>query len=175
VWHNSHIREGAQIGRYCILGKDVYVDFDVIVGDNCKLQNGVYLYHPAELADGVFLGPGVIVTNDKRPRAVNPDMTLKTAGDWQAIPVSIGEGAAVGAGSIVLPGVLVGCWSMVGAGSVVTKDIRDHGLVAGNPARLVGYVCKCATRLEQIRDNTYSCPSCGETYEFKEKTVDPHR
>ena len=168
VWHNAQVREGARIGRNCILGKDVYVDFDVTIGDNCKLQNGVYLYHPAVLADGVFLGPGVIVTNDKRPRAVNPDRTLKSAELWHATPVSIDEGAAIGAGSVILPGVHIGCWAMIGAGSVVTKDIPEYGLAVGNPAVLIGYVCSCGSRLEQENDKSYRCPTCGEDYKFKE-------
>ena len=168
IWHNAQVRERALIGRNCILGKDVYVDFEVTIGDNCKLQNGVYLYHPAELADGVFLGPGVIVTNDKHPRAVNKDMTIKTAEDWLASPVTIGEGAAVGAGSVLLPGIHLGRWVMVGAGSVVTRDVPDYGLVVGNPAVLIGYICKCGHRLNGESGNEFVCPTCGEIYQIKE-------
>ncbi|MEW5988417.1 MAG: acyltransferase [Chloroflexota bacterium] len=166
IWHQAQVREGAHIGRNCILGKGVYVDFDVVLGDNCKVQNGVYVYHPAIIEDGVFLGPGVMVTNDKHPRAVNPDVSLKTADDWQATAAWIGQGAAVGAGAILLPGVRIGRWAMVGAGSVVTKDAPDHGLVVGNPARLVGYVCRCGTKLtEQTDSGRHLCPNCGESYE----------
>ncbi len=136
IWHQAQVRERARIGRNCILGKGVYVDFDVSIGDNCKLQNGVWVYHPATLEDGVFLGPGVILTNDKHPRAVNPDMTLKSEADWEAQPVIVGAGAAVGAGSIVLPGVRIGRWAMVGAGALVSRNVPDYGLVIGQPARL---------------------------------------
>jgi acetyltransferase-like isoleucine patch superfamily enzyme len=162
IWHQSQVRERANIGQNCILGKGVYVDFDVTIGDNCKLQNGVLVYHPATLADGVFLGPGVIITNDKVPRAVNPDMSLKTDADWVVSPVSIGAGTAVGAGSVILPGVTIGQWAMVGAGSIVTRDVPDYGLVMGNPARLAGYVCPCGGRLVQEIENLYRCPSCQE-------------
>jgi acetyltransferase-like isoleucine patch superfamily enzyme len=162
IWHQAQVRERAAIGRGCILGKGVYVDFDVTIGDHCKLQNGVYVYHPATLGDGVFLGPGVIVTNDLVPRAVNPDMSLKSDADWDARPVHIGDGASVGAGSILLPGVSVGRWALVGAGSVVTRDVSDHGLVYGNPARLVGYVCACGARLQQSETfEKLACPQCG--------------
>jgi acetyltransferase-like isoleucine patch superfamily enzyme len=150
------------IGRNCILGKGVYIDFDVTIGDNCKLQNGVFVYHPAVLEDGVFLGPGVIITNDKIPRAVNPDMSLKIDDDWDAKPVWIGHGAAVGAGSILLPGVRVGRWAMIGAGSIVTQSVPDYGLAVGNPARLIGFVCPCGHRLEKVEPKNYLCLSCGQ-------------
>ena len=174
IWHQAQVREGARIGNNCILGKGVYVDFDVTIGDSCKLQNGVNVYHPATLEDGVFLGPGVIVTNDKHPRAVNPDMSLKSADDWLADPVWVGMGAAVGAGSILLPGVRVGRWAMTGAGSVVTRNIPAQGLVLGNPARLVGYVCLCGTRLELHDPINLICPQCGQEYSRKELNVDPN-
>lgn len=166
IWHQAQVRERAQIGQGCILGKGAYVDFDVVMGDNCKLQNGVYVYHPAKLGAGVFLGPGVIVTNDRRPRAVNPDLSLKSDADWVASESTIGEGAAVGAGSVLLPGVHIGAWAMVGAGSVVTKDVPAHALVYGNPARLAGYVCQCGTTLER-QDENFHCPSCGRQLELE--------
>lgn len=150
IWHHAQVRERARIGGNCILGKGVYIDFDVTIGDNCKLQNGVYVYHPATLGDGVFLGPGVILTNDKLPRAVNPDGTLKGGDDWEAQAILVKDGASVGAGSVLLPGIMVGRWAMVGAGSVVTRDVPDHGLVMGNPARLVGFVCACGARLSAV-------------------------
>lgn len=166
IWHQVQIREGARIGKNCIIGKGVYIDFDVIIGDNCKLQNGVYVYHPAVVEDGVFLGPGVIVTNDKLPRAVNPDLTLKTIDDWVAEAVWIGCGASVGAGGILLPGVCIGNWAMIGAGSVVTRDIPDFGLAVGIPAKLIGFVCSCGSRLQEAETGLHICPSCGRSYDF---------
>jgi acetyltransferase-like isoleucine patch superfamily enzyme len=147
IWHQAQVREGARIGSECIIGKGAYVDFDVTIGDRCKLQNGVYVYHGAILAEGVFLGPGAMVLNDKNPRAINPDGTLKTEADWNVSPVRIGRGAGIGGGAMILPGVTLGAWAMVGTGAVVTRDVPDYGLCLGNPARLVGFVCPCGQRL----------------------------
>jgi len=162
IWQHVQVREGASIGANCILGKGVYVDTDVLVGNNCKLENGASVYRPAVLEDGVFIGPGVIVTNDRLPRAVNPDGTLKGPEDWKPIPVLVRQGASVGAGSVVLPGVTIGRWAMVGAGAVVRHDIPDHGLVVGNPARLIGLVCACGNRLApDAVEGDRVCPACA--------------
>lgn len=109
----------------------------------------------------MFLGPGVIITNDRRPRAVNPDGTLKQATDWQPSPVHVGYGAPVGAGSVVLPGVRVGRWAMVGAGAVVRADVPDRALIVGNPGRLIGHVCACGNPLDDEEASIDRfCPSC---------------
>jgi acetyltransferase-like isoleucine patch superfamily enzyme len=149
VWHQAQVREGARIGRNCIVGKGAYVDLDVVIGDNVKIQNGCFVYRGATLEDGSFLGPGVILTNDKAPRAINPDGSLKTVDDWEAGKILVKRGASLGAGSVVLPDVVIGVFSMVGAGAVVTKDVPSYGLVVGNPARLVGYVCACGARVRR--------------------------
>lgn len=147
IWHQAQIRPGAHIGRECIIGKGVYIDFNVVVGDRCKLQNGVFVYHGATLEEGVFLGPGVMLLNDKNPRAITPDGALKTEADWQVSPTHIDYGAGIGGGAIILPGVSVGRWAIVGSGAVVTRSVPDYGLVYGNPARLAGFVCPCGQRL----------------------------
>ena len=102
IWHQAQVREDAHIGRNCILGKGVYVDFGVRIGDNCKLQNGAFVYHGATLEDGVFVGPGAFLTNDKLPRAINPDGSLKSADDWDVGEILVRRGASLGAGCIVL-------------------------------------------------------------------------
>jgi acetyltransferase-like isoleucine patch superfamily enzyme len=140
IWHQAQIRERVHIGAGCIIGKGAYVDFEVVIGNHCKLQNGVYVYHGAQIEDGVFLGPGVMLLNDKNPRAINPDGTLKSDTDWEVSPTRIGYGAGIGGGAIILPGVSVGRWAIIGSGAVVTKDIPDYGLAYGNPARLKGFV-----------------------------------
>lgn len=140
IWNNCQIRGAVIIGRDCIIGKDVYIDNGVIIGDNVKIQNGVSLYEGVELGDGVFCGPHCVFTNDKHPRAVNLDGTLKGANDWIVSKTIIRKGASIGAGAVIVCGIVIGEWAMIGAGAVVTKDVPSFGLVYGNPARLVGYV-----------------------------------
>jgi len=166
IWHQAQVRERASLGAGCIVGKGAYVDFDVIIGDNVKIQNGVYVYHGVTVEDGVFLGPGVILTNDKLPRAINPDGSLKSDADWEVSPILIRRGASIGAGSVVLPGVTVGEFAMVGAGAVVTRDVPAHGLVYGNPARMHGYVCHCGRRLTELENHQWKCEVCNECFEF---------
>jgi acetyltransferase-like isoleucine patch superfamily enzyme len=121
----------------------------------------------------VFLGPGVILTNDKLPRAINPDGSLKSDADWQVSPICIKRGASIGAGSVVLPGVTIGEFAMIGAGTVVTRDVPSHGLVYGNPGHIHGHVCRCGqvlTRDEAQPDKDMSdvwlCQTCGDDYQF---------
>jgi len=166
IWNQCQVRENAVIGANCILGKDSYVDFGVRLGDNVKIQNGALVYHGTTLESGVFVGPGAIFTNDKLPRAINPDGSLKSDDDWVVGEITVRYGASIGAGAVILPGVTVGRFALVGAGAVVTKNVPDHGLVLGNPARLAGYACKCATKLVEKESGVYECPNCGERYQF---------
>lgn len=174
IWHQAQIREQAHIGPNCIIGKGVYVDFGVSIGANSKLQNGVYVYHGATIEEGGFLGPGVILTNDKSPRAINPDGSLKSDADWQVSPIHIKRGASIGAGSVVLPGITIGEFAMIGAGTVVTRNVPPHGLVYGNPGRLQGHVCRCGQVLTRGQDQSddemstdWFCPACGDYYQFQ--------
>ncbi|MBN1658851.1 MAG: N-acetyltransferase [Anaerolineae bacterium] len=173
IWHEAQVREGVSLGEKCIVGKGAYIDFDVQIGSNVKIQNRASLYHGVTIEDGVFIGPHVCLTNDKLPRAVNADGSLKGADDWQVSPILIRSGAALGAATVVLPGVTIGRWAMVGSGSVVTRDVPDYGLVWGNPARLHGYVCPCGRRLEAVREEAdvvqARCPGCGEEVSFVSK------
>ena len=154
------------MGVNCIVGKGTYIDFDVSIGDNVKIQNGVYVYHGVTVEDGVFLGPGVILTNDKLPRAINPDGSLKGDADWEVSPILIRRGASIGAGAVVLPGVTVGEFALVGAGAVVTCDVPAHGLAYGNPARVYGYVCSCGRPLHELENHQWKCEVCDEFYAF---------
>ena len=168
IWHQAQVREGARIGRNCIIGKGVYIDFDVVIGDNVKIQNYASIYHGVTIEDGVFIGPYACLTNDKIPRAITPDGGLKSDADWEVGKIRVKYGASIGAGAVILPNVTIGRFAMVGAGAVVTKDVPDHGLVMGNPARLVGYVCKCGRRLKakEGRKALMWCEVCGEEYHF---------
>lgn len=172
IWMNVQIREDVKIGRNCIIGRNTYIENGVTLGDNCKVQNNALLYHRATLEDGVFIGPGVILTNDKIPRAVNPDGSLKNADDWHAGHIHIGRGASIGAGTTVLTDISIGAWAMVGSGALVTRDIPSHALVVGVPARIVGYVCKCGHRLMQHGhngDRIWKCTHDGARYRMSEK------
>jgi UDP-2-acetamido-3-amino-2,3-dideoxy-glucuronate N-acetyltransferase len=163
IWHQAQVREGAVIGSRCIVGKGAYVDKDVHIGDGCKLQNGVFVFHGFDVEDGVFLGPGAMLLNDRRPRAVNPDGSLKAEADWEVSRGIVEYGAAVGGGAVVLPGVRIGRWALVGAGAVVTRDVPAHSIVAGNPARFRGYACECGHAL----DAGGTCPSCGRAHSLE--------
>jgi UDP-2-acetamido-3-amino-2,3-dideoxy-glucuronate N-acetyltransferase len=169
VWHQAQVREGAVLGRNCILGKAAYVDFDVRIGDNCKIQNRASVYHGVTLEDGVFVGPHVIFTNDKLPRAINPDGSLKSDDDWTLGHILVKEGASIGAGAIIVTDVTIGRFAMIGAGAVVTKDVPDYGLVYGNPARLAGYACPCGNKMAKMSDNTWKCPACGREIDMEIK------
>lgn len=159
IWHRAQVREEARIGSDCIIGKDAYVDSGVVVGSRVKIQNGALIYQGATIEDGVFIGPQVVVTNDMHPRAITPDGRLKRAGDWSVGRVLICYGASLGAGAIVLPGVTIGRFALVGAGAMVTHSVPPHGIAVGNPARHVGYVCPSAHTLKR-RGVEYICPEC---------------
>jgi UDP-2-acetamido-3-amino-2,3-dideoxy-glucuronate N-acetyltransferase len=132
VWHLSHIRSSARIGRECVIGRNVYVDADVTIGDLVKVQNNVSVYKGVTLEDEVFVGPSAVFTNDLNPRAQNPD--------WQVTPTLVRRGASIGANATIVCGVEIGPYALVAAGSVVTRDVAPHQLVAGNPARPRGWV-----------------------------------
>jgi UDP-2-acetamido-3-amino-2,3-dideoxy-glucuronate N-acetyltransferase len=157
VWNNCQIRERAVLGENCILAKNVYIDAGVKIGNNCKLQNNVSIYFDCEIDDGVFVGPHVCFTNDKLPRAINEDGSLKNRGDWPAGKIKVGRGASIGAGAIILPDVSIGEFAMIGAGALVTKDVEKHTLVLGSPARPVDKVCYCGNKLKALY-----CLSCNK-------------
>lgn len=167
IWHFVQIREGVVIGQNCIIGKDVYVDSDVKIGNNVKIQNSALIYHGVSLEDGVFVGPQACLTNDLHPRSINSDGSLKGNEDWEVGPILVKYGASLGAGSIILPNVTIGRFALIGAGAIVTRDVPDHGLVVGNPARLVGYACHCGRKLEQ-QSEAWICKVCNWTFQPEE-------
>jgi acetyltransferase-like isoleucine patch superfamily enzyme len=169
IWQQVQIRDRATVGRECVLGKGVFIDLDVRIGDRCKLENGAAVFRGMSLEDGVFLGPGVMLLNDKNPRAINPDGSLKSDKDWTISEGLIKEGASVGGGAVVLPGITIGKFALVGAGAVVTKDVPERGIVYGNPAVLRGFACDCGHPLSggNNRDGgvLLRCDVCGRTAE----------
>ena len=135
VWHQAHIRSGARIGSDCVLGKNVFVDSGAIIGDRCKIQNNVSVYTGVTLASDVFVGPSAVFTNDLHPRAA--------ASNWTITATNVATGASIGANATIVCGHDLGAFSMIAAGSVVTRTVQAHQLVAGNPARHLGWVCEC--------------------------------
>ncbi|MBU6494868.1 MAG: N-acetyltransferase [Acidobacteria bacterium] len=154
VWHFTQIREGAIVGDNTIIGKSCFIDENVRIGDNSKIQNGAEIYAPAVVGKGVFIGPHVVLTNDLHPRAIAKDGRVLGASDWTSTGCTIGEGAAIGAGSVIVC-TTVGDWALVGAGSVVTRVVPSHAQVVGNPAKQIGWVCFCGKR------TTDMCQQCG--------------
>ncbi|SDT55214.1 acyltransferase [Actinoplanes derwentensis] len=164
IWHLAQVREDATVGRNCTVGRGAYIGPGVVLGDNCKLQNGALVYEPARLADGVFVGPAAVLTNDEYPRAVTPDGRLKTGDDWTAVGVTVGEGAAIGARAVCVAPVTVGRWALVAAGAVVTKDVPDFALVVGVPARRVGWVGRAGRPLIATTATIWVCPATAAVY-----------
>jgi UDP-2-acetamido-3-amino-2,3-dideoxy-glucuronate N-acetyltransferase len=164
VWHLAQVREDAEVGTGCVIGRGAYVGPGVIIGNNVKLQNYALVYEPARLADGVFVGPAAVLTNDTYPRAVNPDGRLKTADDWTAVGVVVGEGAAIGARAVCVAPVTIGRWALVAAGAVVVADVPDFAMVAGVPARRIGWVGRAGVRLDDLGDGRFTCPQTGARY-----------
>mgnify|MGYP001772685810 CR=1 FL=1 len=164
IWHFAHVRSGAIIGKNCNIGKDVYLDSGAVVGDRVKIQNGVSIYKGVHIEDDVFIGPYAVFTNDKYPRAFSTD--------WEVVPTRVKRGASIGANATIVCGVTIGEYAMVAAGSVVTKDVPPHGLVLGNPAKLVGFVCYCGRPLrEKIAESeaevVFKCSHCGREVRIK--------
>jgi UDP-2-acetamido-3-amino-2,3-dideoxy-glucuronate N-acetyltransferase len=164
VWHLAQVREDAEVGADCVIGRGAYVGPGVIIGSNVKLQNYALVYEPARLADGVFIGPAAVLTNDTYPRAVTPEGRLKTGADWTAVGVVIGEGAAIGARAVCVAPVAIGRWALVAAGAVVVADVPDFALVVGVPARRVGWVGRTGVRLVADGDGRFVCPETGARY-----------
>ena len=172
VWHHAQIRIGATIGSECIIGRDAFIDEGVTLGNRVKVQNLALVYHGVTVEDGVFIGPNAILTNDRYPRAITADGELARADDWEVSPIVLRAGCSVGAGAVVVAGVSVGRFATVGAGSVVTRTVPDHALVAGSPARRIGWVCGCGQRLvdpagAMVRgdyEGAARCPRCPSTY-----------
>lgn len=163
IWDLAQVREGAVLGKSCIVGRGAYIGAGVRIGSNTKIQNYALIYEPAVLEDGVFIGPAAVLTNDTYPRAINPDGTLKSASDWRATGVTIRQGASIGARAVCVAPVEVGRWATVASGAVVTKNVPDHALVAGVPARAIGWVGRSGRPLAADGD-VWVCPATGERY-----------
>jgi acetyltransferase-like isoleucine patch superfamily enzyme len=177
VWAFAHILAGARVGKDCNIGDHCFIESGAVVGDNVTLKNGNMVWEGVQLADGVFVGPNVFFTNDLHPRSPRLPQARKRYSEksnW-LVPTIIERGAALGAGAIILAGVTVGEFATVGAGAVVTKGVPPHALVVGNPARRVGWVCKCGKSL-QFKRQRAKCPECGSSFKLtKERVCGDHQ
>ncbi len=163
VWHGAQIREGAVVEAGCVIGQGVYIGPGVNVGANCRIQNGAQIFDPAILEPGVFVGPGCILTNDRTPRAITPEGYPIGPEHWTRFGVTIRTGASLGAGAICIAPVQVGSWAMIAAGAVVTRDVPEHALVAGVPARFLAWVCACGFKVGESWEAAAAveCGRCG--------------
>jgi UDP-2-acetamido-3-amino-2,3-dideoxy-glucuronate N-acetyltransferase len=167
IWHFCHVMGGAQIGEGCNIGQNVFVAGNVIIGSNVKIQNNVSLYAGVILEDDVFLGPSVVLTN-----VVNPRSHVNRKDQYQTTVIK--QGASVGANATIVCGVVLGRYSFVGAGAVVTRDVPDFALVYGNPARTQGWMCQCGIRLEfaaTTDGEAVICKACGSRYSKRGQIV----
>ncbi len=164
IWHLAQIRDGVVLGANCIIGRGAYIGSGVTMGDNCKVQNYALVYEPAKIGNGVFIGPAAVLTNDQFPRAVNTDLSLKSGSDWDAVGVTIHDGASIGARAVCIAPVTIGKWALVAAGAVVTKDVPDFALVAGVPAKRIRWVGRAGVPLEDIGNNLFRCPQDQSQY-----------
>lgn len=159
IWHFSHVSAGAVLGERCSLGQNVFVAPRVTVGNGCKIQNNVSLYEGVVLEDYVFCGPSMVFTNVRTPRSAFP---RNTSDDYATTRVC--HGASIGANATIVCGATIGAWAFVAAGAVVSRDVQPYALVAGVPARRIGWVCACGHTLRFESDRT-SCGECGRSYE----------
>lgn len=162
IWHFSHIQSGSKIGCNCSFGQNVNVSNNVIIGNGCKVQNNVSIYEGVELEDYVFCGPSMVFTNDLTPRAKYPK---GSAGYKRTI---LRTGATVGANATIVCGHEIGRWCMIAAGAVVTKNVKNYALMAGVPAKQIGWVCECGERLEK----DLNCHKCGKSYVEKKEGLE---
>ena len=162
-----------------MVGRDAFIDEGVVLGDRVKVQNAALIYHGVTVGNGVLIGPGAILTNDRYPRAITATGELARATDWTVSPITLADGCSIGAGAVVVGGVTVGEYATVGAGAVVTRVVPSHALVVGSPARRIGWVCACGARLVDSNGEPMAaepgryaahleliCPNCGRVYAY---------
>ena len=165
IWHFSHVMRDSKIGENCNIGQNVVISPGVVIGNNVKIQNNVSVYSGVICEDDVFLGPSCVLTN-----VINPRSFIERKNEYKNTLIK--KGASIGANATIVCGHSIGRYAFIGAGAVVTKDIPDYALVVGNPARIIGYVCECGSRLEKT-DGNHVCPCCNREYVFKDGNLKP--
>ncbi len=154
IWHWTHVCAGALIGKNCNIGQNVFIASEVTIGNNCKIQNNVSIYKGITLEEGVFCGPSMVFTNINNPRAQISKMD-------QVRPTLVAKGATLGANCTIVCGHTIGSFALIGAGAVITRDVPDHALMVGNPAKQIGWACVCGEKLA----NNLCCPACQKSFE----------
>jgi len=162
IWQFCNIMSEVVIGHNCNIGQNVFVEKGVIIGNNVKIKNNVSLYTGIVCEDDVFLGPSCVFTN-----VINPRSFIERKNEFKKTIIK--KGASIGANSTILCGLVIGKYSMIGAGAVVTKDVPDYALVIGNPGKIVGYVCECGVKLK--RNNITTCVACGKRFTIKDDVL----
>jgi UDP-2-acetamido-3-amino-2,3-dideoxy-glucuronate N-acetyltransferase len=178
VWDNVHIRHDTTIGEDCIIGEKTYVAYGVTIADRCKINAMVYICTGVTLETGVMISAGTVFTNDRFPRATTPDLLALRSSDPDetTLPTRVREGATIGANATIGSGIIIGRWAMVGMGSIVTRTIPDFHLVIGQPARTIGFVCRCGQLLSRVHGNRrfnarLTCVQCERRYEVADSVV----
>lgn len=178
IWDNVHLRGPSRIGRDCIIGGKSLIAYDVSIGDRVKINSFVYIPAGVTIETGVMVSAGVIFTNDRYPRATTPDLAAlrSSAPDEHTLPTLVREGATIGAGARIGPGIEIGAFAMIGMGAVVTRSLPDFALCVGNPARVVGFVCRCGEPLtdsnpERVSEGARSCKVCSRDYRLRNGTL----
>lgn len=157
IWYFCHILSNSKIGKNCKIGQNVVIGPNVTIGDNCKIQNNISIYKGVTLEDNVFCGPNVVFTNVYNPRSHIVRMN-------EIRPTLVKEGATLGANCTIICGVTIGRYAFVGAGAVVTHDVKDYELVVGNPSRVIGWMCECGIKLVFTNIHKVICKACGTSY-----------
>lgn len=168
IWHNSQILIGAQIGEKCVIGHNCFVGSRAKLGNGVKLETNIDVWDLVTLEDYVFVGPSAVFTNDINPRSKYPKKKYPQYGKW--IPTLVKSGASIGANATIVCGITIGRNAMIGAGSVVTKDVPDYAIVVGVPSRAIGWMCECGTKLV-FKQNNGTCPECKRKYKKKGNKV----
>jgi UDP-2-acetamido-3-amino-2,3-dideoxy-glucuronate N-acetyltransferase len=173
IWAFTHVMAGVTIGANCNVGSHCFLEAGAVVADNVTIKNGNMIWEGVTLEEGVFVGPGAIFTNDQRPRSPRlPQARERYRDKGWLVPTLVRRGASIGAGAIILPGVTIGEFALIGAGAVVTRNVPPYALVMGNPGALRGWVCACGSRLV-FEGRDVDCPECGRPYRHEHSVVRP--